>query len=62
MNLRLTFKIVFYFSLAILKREETGERHKEEGDDGSEKNENIDTENLKVPTLTISLRPGSASE
>ncbi|XP_017342474.1 uncharacterized protein rbbp8l isoform X2 [Ictalurus punctatus] len=40
-----------------LQREETGERHKEEGDDGSEKNENIDTENLKVPTLTISLRP-----
>ncbi|MCI4387493.1 hypothetical protein PGIGA_G00074790 [Pangasianodon gigas] len=39
------------------QREETGERHKEEGDEGSEKNENVDAENLKVPTLTISLRP-----
>lgn len=43
----------------MLKREETKERHK---DEGSEKNENVDTENLKIPTLTISLRPGRASQ
>ncbi|XP_060794023.1 uncharacterized protein rbbp8l [Neoarius graeffei] len=41
-----------------LQREETGERHNNEvGEEGSEKNENVDTENLKIPTLTISLRP-----
>ncbi|KAK2825221.1 hypothetical protein Q7C36_019148 [Tachysurus vachellii] len=39
------------------QREETEGRKKEVGDEGSEKNENVDTENLKVPTLTISLRP-----
>ncbi|KAF7696000.1 uncharacterized protein rbbp8l [Silurus meridionalis] len=39
------------------QKEETAERDKEEGDEGSEKNENVDTENLKVPSLTISLRP-----
>ncbi|XP_027001124.1 RBBP8 N-terminal-like protein isoform X2 [Tachysurus fulvidraco] len=39
------------------QREETEGRQKEVGDEGSEKNENVDSEKLKVPTLTISLRP-----
>ncbi|KAM9444932.1 uncharacterized protein rbbp8l isoform 1-T2 [Clarias gariepinus] len=39
------------------QREETEEKHKEDRDEGSEKNENVDTENLKVPSLTISLHP-----
>ncbi|XP_036448395.1 RBBP8 N-terminal-like protein [Colossoma macropomum] len=40
------------------QREETSERPKEEGEEEKEKKVNVEfTENLKVPTLTISLRP-----
>ncbi|XP_062871688.1 zinc finger protein jing homolog [Trichomycterus rosablanca] len=39
------------------QREDTSERYKDDRDAEKEKNENVDIENLKVPTLTISLRP-----
>lgn len=51
-----------FLSYNFAQREETWERPMEEGDEEKETKESVEfSENAKVPTLTISLRPGMNS-
>lgn len=54
----------FYYILFFChfdQRDDSSERHQDKEDKEKDKNENLDIEFLKVPALTISLRPGTNS-